>query len=449
MALFDYPTLLTVQLILIAISALWMLRRGDELPLLISCFTCYISSYRYWAVTSGNGIWANITNFGFAPITDDVALNALSYIIAGEICLLAAYMLQQKSTLSVIVPFSDYPFLAWLRSRVLALGLFCLPLVVLVRQRVAAQAEAGLSLAFQVSNYLVLFPMLLVGVATLIFCLWKFDGLYSQLHRFFSLLILAGVAYLTYSPTARFQFLAWIIAGGIILSSSYRPGVRLLTFAITAILALSLFASAGALRNAALSGEELNSAAIQRAFSAEDANMLDGFVLMQQIYPARLDYTYGMGHLEILLRPIPRAIWPEKPVGGYMNKLGLTVGEGGTLGISQSLFGSFYEEGGFLGIVIFSVLYGTALAKIIKLTTDLQPFAHIMVRAILCACLIPLLRGGDLPGIYAWIGMAFWPCFLLLWLKRHYFNLQTYLSYFDELNETNSIEPSSYPHQFY
>jgi hypothetical protein len=48
----------------------------------------------------------------------------------------------------------------------------------------------------------------------------------------------------------------------------------------------------------------------------------------------------------------------------------------------------------------------------------LHPFAGLTVRASLCASLIPLLRGGDLPGIYAWIGMAFWPCALLLWLRR-------------------------------
>lgn len=441
---FDYPTLLTAQILLIVVSAIWMLRRNDELPLLVSCFTCYISSYRYWAVTSGNGDWVNITNFGFDPITDELALSALGYIILGEACLLAAYMLQQKNCLPIITPFTDYTFSAWLRPKLFFLGLACLPLVVVVRGRVAAQASAGQSLAFQVSGYLYLFPMLMVGVATLIFCMWKFGGLISQQHKIFSLLILGGVAYLTYNPTSRFQFLAWIIAGGIILSSSYRARTRLISFAVTAALALSLFAMAGALRTVQ-SGDDFNQAAVQRAFSAEDANMLDGFVLMQQVYPAKLNYTYGMGHLEILMRPIPRSLWPEKPVGGYMNKLGLTTNNGsGTLGISQSLFGSLYEEGGVLGVVVLSLLYGTILAKIINHSICLQPFASIMVRAILCACLIPLLRGGDLPGIYAWFGMAFWPCFLLLWVKRHYFSWQTYLAYLNSFKDYYPAESSSH-----
>jgi hypothetical protein len=415
----EFSDLLYIHLATVVISGWWMLLRNDEVPLIISAFVWYISSYRYWIVSSGKAIWVNITNFGFEPITNQSALNALQYIIVGHICLLITYMLVQKQTLPVIKPRMDHSFLNWLRPKILFLGMFCLPLVILARNSVNEQVSGGRSVAFEVSNYLYLFPMVLVGVATLLLCVWRFGGLPSMMTKGLTLLILAGVSYLTYSPSARFQFLAWIIAGGVVLSSCYKPRTRLLIFACTAMLAFGLFALAGAQRNDQLAGDTLNQAAIERAYVAEDANMLDGFVLMQQVYPKRLDFTLGMEHIEILLRPIPRSLWPEKPVGGYMNKLGLNTAGRGTLGISQSLFGSFYGEGGLEGILVFSVLYGIAFAKVVCYSTQLQPFASIIVRAILCACLIPLLRGGDLPGIYAWFGMAFWPCFLLLWLKRH------------------------------
>jgi hypothetical protein len=324
--------------------------------------------------------------------------------------------------LPIVVPIGDRTLFQWLRPKIIFLGLLCLPLVVLVRSRVAAQVRGGGSLAFGVSGYLFLFPMLLIGVATLIFCLWKFGGLPLLRHKIAALTILSGVAYLTYGPSSRFKFLAWLIAGGIILSSSYRPKTRLVIFSTIAVVGLSLFAFAGAMRNANLADDAIREAAIERAFSAEDANMLDGFVLMQQVYPQRLDFTLGMEHLEIFMRPIPRSLWPGKPVGGYMNKLGLTTNKGqGTLGISQSLFGSFYGEGGLIGIIAGSIIYGTIFASIVYYSAELRPFAGIMIRAILCACLIPLLRGGDLPGMYAWFGMAFWPCFLVLWLKRQEF----------------------------
>ncbi len=442
MPLFEYPELAFSQILMLLLSALWMLRRNDEIPLLISTFLFYVTSYRYWAVTSGIDEWVNLSSFGFSPITKDAAVIALSYIVFGQICLLVTYMLRQRRILPIIKPIGDPFFFQWLRPKVFFLGLICLPLVVVARSRIIAQLRAGNSLAFGVNSYLFLFPMLLVGIATLVFCLWKFCGFPSLRTKILALSILGGVAYLTYGPSSRFKFLAWVIAGGIILFSSYRPKTRLIIFSMIAVLALSLFAFAGAMRNVQLSDEFLQQAAVERALSAEDANMLDGFVLMQQIYPKRLDFSWGMGHLEILMRPIPRSLWPEKPVGGYMNKLGFTINNGqGTLGISESLFGSFYAEGGLISIIIFSSLYGTILADIVCYSARLQPFASILIRAILCACLIPLLRGGDLAGIYAWFGMSFWPCFLLLWNKRAYFRQHLHLHPSDHNQIQFSEEP--------
>ncbi len=423
MPLFEYPELAFTQIALLILSGIWFLRQNDEIPLLISGLLFYVASYRYWAVTSGIGRWVNLGSIGgFSAITNDAALVALGYIVLGQISLLATYMLRQRRFLPIVVPAGDRFLLQWLRPRVIFLGLFCLPLVVIARSSLTAQLSAGHSLAFQVSSYLFLFPLALVGIAILIFCLWKFGGFPSLPTKIAAILILIGVAYFTYGSQTRFLFLGWIIAAGVILSSSYRPKTRLVILASCALLGISIFALTGAMRNPELASDALNQAAWERAFTAEDGNMLDGFVLIQQVYPQRLDFSWGMEHLEILMRPIPRALWPEKPVGGYMNKLGLfDANTGFTIGISPTVFGSFYAEGGIIGIFCFSLLYGAILATIVRHSTRLHPFASILVRAILCAFLVPLLRGGDLPGIYAWLGMAFWPCFLLLWIKRAYF----------------------------
>lgn len=429
MLLFEFTELVFTQIGLIIFSGIWMLWRNDEVPLFISSFLFYISGYRYWAVTSGFGKWVTLGNLGgFNSITTEAALVALNYMVFGEICLIVTYMLCQRQSLPVIKPIGDRSFLMWLSPKVIGFGLLCLPLVLYVRFRVAAQVAAGKSLAFEVSGYLFLFPMVLVGIATLILCVWKFGGFSSIRTKIMAFSILVSVSYYTFGPNSRFQFLGWMLASAIVLSSSYRPKTRLIIFTIIAVLAIGTFAVAGAMRSTTLAEDAVNQAAFERAFSAEDANMLDGFVMIQQVYPERLDYSWGMEHLEILMRPIPRALWPEKPVGGYANKLNITINKGkATLGISPSLIGSFYAEGGIIGIIFFSIVYGKIFAFIVLYSTRIQPFASILVRAILCACLIPLLRGGDLPGIYAWFGMAFWPCFLLLWTKRKYFR-QSYLS---------------------
>jgi hypothetical protein len=426
MTLFEFPELFAVQIALVVIGVFWLLKRNDELPLLVSTFLLYCGSYRYWAVTEGiSRGWVRLINFGFSPIDDQKALTALTFIIFGECCLLGFYMLFQRQRLPVwniaATPFPLSP--KWSR-RILWAGVVCMGVTISVRSQLGALIRAGRSLGFQVTAYLYLFPLALVGIATLILCVWKFGGFRSLFTKLFASLVLLSVAQLTFAPSGRFQFVGWLIAAGVIISANYRPGKRLLVLSTLAVVAIALFATAGALRNPTVTPANLNQAAWERAFSAEDANMLDGFVLLQEVYPERLPFRTGMEHVEVLLRPIPRALWPNKPVGGYMNKLGLIDENSGfTLGISPTLLGSFYAEGWLIGIVIFSFLYSYCIAKIVRFSVQIHPFAGVLLRAVLCAALVPLLRGGDLPGIYAWIGMAFWPCFLVLWLNRHYFRL--------------------------
>jgi len=211
----------------------------------------------------------------------------------------------------------------------------------------------------------------------------------------------------------------------IILSSGQSIVRRAQVLVIGLIGAVALFAVAGALRNAEDPTVELEQSAWERFAFAEDANMLDGFALLRQVYPAMLDYSHGREHLEIFERPIPRAWWPDKPVGGYMNKLGLITADSGfMLGISPSLFGSFYQEGGLIGVVLLSIIYGFGFGRLVSFSTRIVPLTGLLIRGILAAAIVPLLRGGDLPGIYAWFGMSFWPCLLLLGLRRREFFAQ-------------------------
>lgn len=422
MPLFEFPELLFAQVSFWLLSLRWMLRRNDEIPLLINSFLFYVTGYRYLTISLGWNQWVNLSSFGFEPITENSALQALSAVVLGQLCLLFAYTFNQTKIVPILRPRDDPYLFRWLRPKAMILGLMCLPLVLVIRNQVADQMSMGSSLAFEVSGYLYLFPMVLIGVATLILCLGKFGGLHSGLHRIVALAILCGVVYLTYAPHSRFQFLAWIVAGSTIVSSSYRAKTRLIALAAFAIFGLSLFAVAGAMRNIQSPSGQLNQIAVERALGAEDGNMLDGFVLLQQVYPKHLEFSLGMQHLEIFMRPIPRSLWPEKPIGGYMKKFTLlTQGGKGTLGFSPTLFGIFYAEGGSIGIIVLSALYGYLLARIVRYSLQLHPFANILVRAVLCAALIPILRSGDMAGNYAWIGMAFWPCFLVLWYQRHYF----------------------------
>ena len=406
-------------------SAFWFWRRRDELPLVISGFLAYVFSFRFWALLNGLTTPVDISPFGFEPMSFSMGLEAQWIAVLSETTLLAAYMITQKRTLSAGTMTASPALLKWMTPFTFVFAALAIPVALVARWMTGLQLESGKVMAFEVSAYLYELPLMLISVALLLALLWKCGGLRNTFQRVSALLIIGLVAVLTFGPTGRFQFLGWVLAVTIIMSAGNSQALRIIKMAIGFGLAIVLFGVAGALRNTD-DDASLGKDAWERLFFAEDANMLDGLVLLREVYPARLPYEYGGGHLEILERPIPRALWPDKPVGGYMNKLGIiSVGTGFTLGISPGLVGSFYQEGGSSAVVILSALYGYGLGRLVRFSTRITPFAGALIRAICCASMIPLLRGGDLPGIYAWIFMAFWPCFLVLVLcRRELFGLR-------------------------
>lgn len=412
-----FPQLAAAQITLFFLSLIWLLRRNDEVPLLISGVLFYCASYRFWAVAHGYGDWVSVW-LSLRPITEERALVVLGYIVLGQAILLLTYMYRQKQVLKMSDAQESPDLLNWLRPRVIALSLLGIPLVLSLRYLGQLVLRTNPS-ALETSSYLLLFPLALVGISVLNISLWKAGGYSSLSNKVIAAGILIYVAYLTFSPNLRFQFFGWIAGAAVIVSANYPRKKRILALVIATVIGVTAFAFAGSLREGGLTQQIGAERPVEYLFtSAADANMLDGFVMLEEVYPDMLDYTWGTDHLEILLRPIPRSIWPDKPVGGYANRLGLNDYETGITGISPSLFGSFYAEGGIVGIVILSIIYGTGLAAIMSYTMRLRPFASLIVRAVVCASLVPMLRGGDLAGGYAWVGMAYWPCFLLLWLKR-------------------------------
>jgi hypothetical protein len=409
----------SIQIGWIIVSAFWFWRRSDEFPLILSLFLFYVFAFRFWALLQGWATPVNISPFGFAPVAVENCLASHALGVLGETMLLGVYMLAQNRTIWVPGMIGSAPFLQWLRTRTFVLVLVCAGLSTLTRRSVGAQIDAGKSMAFEISSYLSLFPMVLISGGILLVLLWKAGALKLPANKAIACAMLGVIAYLTFDSSARFQFLGWILGSTIVLTAGL-PFRRKALFALLGLTAAAaLFAVAGTLRKTDDPEAVLEEESVNRFAFASDANMLDGFVLLRQVYPEMLPYSYGGEHLDILTRPIPRAWWPDKPVGGYLNKLGIVdANTGFTLGISPSLFGSFYQEGGTIGVVILSALYGFGFARLIRFSGVIHPLGGLLIRAITCAAVVPLLRGGDLPGIYAWFGMAFWPCLLILYIWR-------------------------------
>lgn len=419
--MFSADILMVVQGLMFVGSLFWFFHHNDEFPALVCAFLGYVFGYRYWAIEHGYNERLSMEYWGFLPLSDADIIQSFNYAVLGQAFLLGAYMMTQRYYLTPVALDVDESFRRWLKPRLVAFSVAGIVIAIIAQGQGMRELVGGAGIGFGANAYWFHLPLMLVSVAIFTVMLWKVGALENAFEKVLAIILIFVVYNLTFSPSERFKFLAWIIACSVIISSGYRPFKKALVLGAGLLLCLSLFGIAGAMRNLATDPHKnLSAGAVERIESAEDANMLDGFAYMFHVYPARLEHSWGMEHFEIVLRPIPRSLWPGKPVGGYMNKLEIFSEErgGNTVGFSPSLYGSFYAEGGVLGIIVLSSLYGYILGRLVRSSVIMFPMAGALVRAMVLASIIPLLRGGDLPGIYAWIGMSFWPIVGFLWLRR-------------------------------
>src|SRR5438067_7273222 len=181
------------QIAWILLGVLWVVRKHDEIPLLISTLLFYVFTFRLWALLQGWTSPVDISNFGFDPVDSDSALDVLAIATLGETVLLSVYMLAQRRRIDVSHRLASPELLSWLRPRVVALGVVCIFISLWARRSVGVQIASGKSMAFEVSSYLSLFSMSLVGVAILITALWKSGAFQAQGERLGAMLLVLAI----------------------------------------------------------------------------------------------------------------------------------------------------------------------------------------------------------------------------------------------------------------
>ncbi len=170
-----------------------------------------------------------------------------------------------------------------------------------------------------------------------------------------------------------------------------------------------------------LTMEELYEESYERMEESDDVNFIDGFMMMYQVYPRYLDYTYGFDHLNIFLRPIPRVLWPDKPLAGwfqnYQQKYGL---EKTTIGFSPTLYGVFYAEMGTEGIIVFSILWAYGLVWLYRYINQFSSDLSWLLTGVMLTAMIPIFRSGDLPGDVAIVLMSYWPIIYFVYIYKKF-----------------------------
>lgn len=420
----EASTISNLTIVLAIIVAIYVLKTNDEFPILPLLFFNSSGLQRYF-LTAESKTWTIVAyskGVNFFTMNIDYANQALNLFFLGTVLFILSYIFFAtiiKSKAKIIdnqALFTKF----FTTKKLIILRLFVIFLVVNSFTGVGMQyaAGAGASIASGMS-YFLFFQFAVGGLILLMYLSFKSMTFKKQgLAKLVFALIILYAATISYNPQARFQFLSWIIALGVIIVKDKPISQKLRYAVVFGPPVLLTFSIAGLARTpGALEKpfEEQIEIAIERLTSAEDQNMLDGFMMVLQVYPYHLDYQYGFQHFEILLRPIPRLLWAGKPVGGYANKLGLNENMGGqTVGISETIYGTFYGEAGITGVVIFSILYGYIFVKLFRRGEKYNSDMRYLLKGMVFAFLLPLLRGGDLAGIVAFAGMSYWPVFIFL-----------------------------------
>jgi hypothetical protein len=353
-------------------------------------------------------------------MTDEIALTALNYFFAGTAFFIVCYMvLFTDKPFRKMVPDNDKIMQRFVQSHLsLFLTIFFVTALLTILR----------FFLYRISySYGYFLPLGIAGGLISIFIPFitldrkKYGGL-----KFLLLLLIVYMGALSYNPIIRFSFISWVICVGIIFTGAMKMRQKFLTYIVGGTMALLFFSLAGVSRRTditRMSVSEIVEASWERSNSSEDANMLDGFMMVLQVYPNMAEYAYGVNHLEIFVRPIPRTWWPNKPVGGWANKLGLNnenIKSNLTIGISESIFGTFYCEGGIVGMAIGCLAYALFYRYLFRKSSAYQSRMKHVYKGLIVAATIPVLRGGDVAGISAFIILSFWPVFLVFYVYNRY-----------------------------
>lgn len=408
----DYEIIRWGTYLLMFASLIFFIRKGNEIPALYSFFF-FSSGLQRFEVTAVDKTsnFVYVAGWDIFLMTDENALFALNLFFLGyAVFSLTFFAFFDDKPKKLREADSNEVLERYIQNHLVLIFTLIFICVILLLFR---------GYIYEISFSYGFFAQLCAAgaVIMLIFC-----GLNLRSGKLFLLRVLflaLGLFMGQYSNNAyvRFSFLSWITCVGVMFTGPYKMGYKVLIYTVGGIAAFVIFSIAGVSRRTNikdLSTQEIVELALVRGKASEDANMLDGFMMVTQVYPAIAPFQYGLGHLEILVRPIPRSWWPDKPVGGWANKIGINeeyAAQNQYIGISESIFGTFYSEGGVIALVLFSISYVFVYNYFFRGANQYQSGMKYLMKGLIIAATVPLLRGGDIPGIVAFWGMSFWPLY--------------------------------------
>lgn len=189
--------------------------------------------------------------------------------------------------------------------------------------------------------------------------------LYAFSHRGRKWLLAAFVAVLLVYTTIGFRFrvVVLVLAPMIYhyLSIKRRPGV--LRMAGVAVGIMLLIGAIGMSRSSFRAGEDIAPAGVSISSSREtfsnDLNIYQGYLAIIDAFPRDHGYLWGSSFAYLLLQPIPRGLWPDKPEAPVGTIVDVVLGpDAVAAGIAYPNVGEFYANFGAAGLFACMWIFG-------------------------------------------------------------------------------------------
>lgn len=224
-------------------------------------------------------------------------------------------------------------------------------------------------------------------------------------------LYLSLIIYLNKTNNSK-RYLLWLLLSAAVslffpFFTSSRSSIGLILFTIMIILSVYRKINVGLILTTGLAGVLLFNYMTQLRYSRwadasdlESKNLFELFVFNRNLadisktahiingVPEDLEYKYGTSLLSVFVSPIPRTLWPEKPVlylGKEIGKKIYRVGDRVNTGIPPGFIAELYLNFGLLGILSGMALFGIFLGGLYSAMKH-YPVAndgHILLYAIL------------------------------------------------------------------
>lgn len=396
----------------LAVAIFYFINKKCEVPLFIALFNAMVY-YRIITLELGYSTFVNFNYKIDFEFTMELAYKISDLVLLGSSVMLYTFIFIHKPVLKKMPDSNQYlkSFLVSKRTYIF-IGLLVFTIFQLFLSGNISEGYGNLSKLANSSFVL------------LMFLLFYFTPNTSIQRKLIYLAVFLFIGYVSYSPALRFQFLGWMIPVAYFLTYNIKPLPKLAVMIVGLFGIMVIFSAAGVLRYnqiEAISNEELYEESVERMQVSDDVNFIDGFMMMYQVYPKYLDHTNGVEHLNILLRPIPRTIWPGKPLAGwfhnYQEKYGI---EKVSVGFSPTLYGVFYAEFAEAGIVILSIVWAFFLSYMYRTLSRFNSDLFKILIGIFLTALIPIFRSGDLAGDFAIVLMSYWPIIVFVYHYKKY-----------------------------